>query len=36
MGHAMRDQHVTLQPEGLRAMLTHVASMLRDPEGYGR
>ncbi|PNW74601.1 hypothetical protein CHLRE_12g490891v5 [Chlamydomonas reinhardtii] len=35
-GHAMRDQHVTLQPEGLRAMLAHVASMLRDPEGYGR
>ncbi|KAG2427865.1 hypothetical protein HXX76_012185 [Chlamydomonas incerta] len=36
IGHAMRDQHVTLQPEVLRAMLEHVASLLRDPEGYRR
>ncbi|GLI66664.1 hypothetical protein VaNZ11_010594 [Volvox africanus] len=33
-GHFMRDQHLTLRPDGLMAMLRHVASMLRNQQAY--
>ncbi|GIL67099.1 hypothetical protein Vafri_20541, partial [Volvox africanus] len=33
-GHFMRDQHLTLRPDGLMAMLRHVASMLRNRQAY--
>ncbi|GFR46418.1 hypothetical protein Agub_g8000 [Astrephomene gubernaculifera] len=35
-GHRMRDQNLVVRPDGFFAMLRHVASMLRDPEKYGK
>ncbi|KXZ49859.1 hypothetical protein GPECTOR_19g310 [Gonium pectorale] len=34
LGHMLRDQHVTPRPDGLLAMLAHVAATLRDPAAY--
>ncbi|GLC39349.1 hypothetical protein PLESTB_000894600 [Pleodorina starrii] len=33
-GHFARDQHLTLRPDGLMAMVRHVGSLLRNPEAY--